>query len=73
MAYKAEDIYFTLFNGLHGSAHGHASTGGFTLQLQGDDLFSDSGRYSYVNKSERLQLKSALRTIRCLSQKIPIL
>ena len=57
MAYKAEDIYFTLFNGLHGSAHGHASTGGFTLQLQGDDLFSDSGRYSYVNKSERLQLK----------------
>ena len=39
MAYKAEDIYFTLFNGLHGSAHGHASTGGFTLQLQGMTYF----------------------------------
>ena len=57
MVYKTEDIYFTLFNGLHGSSHGHASTGSFTLQLQGDDLISDSGRYSYVNKAERLQLK----------------
>ncbi|WP_445448672.1 heparinase II/III domain-containing protein [Enterococcus faecalis] len=51
MVYKTEDIYFTLFNGLHGSSHGYASTGSFTLQLQGDDLISDSGRYSYVNQS----------------------
>ncbi|WP_270792260.1 heparinase II/III domain-containing protein, partial [Enterococcus faecalis] len=55
--YKTEDIYFTLFNGLHGSSHGHASTGSFTLQLQGDDLISDSGCYSYVNKAEWLQPK----------------
>lgn len=55
--YKTEDIYFTLFNGLHGSSHGHASTGSFTLQLQGDDLISDSGCYSYVNKAECLQPK----------------
>ena len=57
MFYKTEDIYFTLFNGLHGSSHGHASTGSFTLQLQGDDLISDSGCYSYVNKAEWLQPK----------------
>ncbi|RXW04391.1 heparinase, partial [Enterococcus faecalis] len=36
---------------------GHASTGSFTLQLQGDDLISDSGCYSYVNKAEWLQPK----------------
>ncbi|EOE09454.1 hypothetical protein Q9Q_01100 [Enterococcus faecalis EnGen0078] len=55
--YKTEDIYFTLFNGLYGSSHGHVSTGSFTLQLQGDDLISDSGCYSYVNKAEWLQPK----------------
>ena len=42
---------------MHGSSHGHASTGSFTLQLQGDDLISDSGCYSYVNKAEWLQPK----------------
>ncbi len=31
--------------------------GVFTLQLQGDDLISDSGCYSYVNKAEWLQPK----------------
>lgn len=57
IAYKTEEIYFTLCNGLHGSSHGHASIGSFTLQLQGNDLISDSGRYSYVNKDNRLKLK----------------
>lgn len=66
MFYKTEDIYFTLFNGLYGSSHGHVSTGSFTLQLQGDDLISDSGCYSYVNKAEWLQPKEVIRIIQCL-------
>ncbi|WP_312845305.1 heparinase II/III domain-containing protein [Enterococcus faecalis] len=43
MFYKTEDIYFTLFNGLYGSSHGHVSTGSFTLQLQSDEMMRNSG------------------------------
>lgn len=57
MVYKDQDIYFTLFNGLHGSGHGHASIGSFTLQLDGQDIIVDSGRYTYVNSEQRIQLK----------------
>nr|WP_277988615.1 alginate lyase family protein [Enterococcus sp. MSG2901] len=57
MVYKDQAIYFTLFNGLHGSGHGHASIGSFTLQLDGQDIIVDSGRYTYVNSEQRIQLK----------------
>lgn len=57
MVYKDQDIYFTLFNGLHGSGHGHASIGSFTLQLHGQDMIVDSGRYTYLNNKKRIQLK----------------
>lgn len=58
MAFKNQDIYFTLFNGLHGSSHGHSTTGSFTLQMQGEDIIIDSGRFSYVNNDWRLELKA---------------
>lgn len=57
LAYKDDDFYFTLFNGRHGSGHGHASLGSLTLHYQGKELIKDPGRYTYVEHPLRYQLK----------------
>lgn len=54
---KNQDLYFTLFNGRHGSSHGHASNGSFTLSYKGEDIFIDSGRYTYTETKLRRELK----------------
>lgn len=56
-ALKKENVYFTLFNGLHGSSHGHASAGSFTLNYQNEEIISDGGRYTYTESSIRKELK----------------
>lgn len=56
-SYKDEDVYFTLFNGLHGTGHGHASQGSFTLDIDNRPILIDSGRYSYMDHPIRIKLK----------------
>lgn len=56
-AYKDKKLYFTLFNGLHGSSHGHATNGSFTLDVDNQPLIVDSGRYTYMEHPLRKQLK----------------
>ncbi|MEJ1309978.1 heparinase II/III domain-containing protein [Enterococcus faecium] len=41
-------MYLTLFNGRHGSGHGHGSLGSITLDYQGKELIKDPGRYTYL-------------------------
>lgn len=57
-ALKNEKLYFTLFNGWHGSSHGHATNGSFTLNVLQNEVISDSGRYTYTESPERRELKS---------------
>lgn len=56
-AIKTPALYFTLSNGLHGSSHGHATTGSFTFQIGNRPIVMDSGRYTYTECSLRLALK----------------
>ncbi|EHR32345.1 heparinase II/III family protein [Helcococcus kunzii] len=55
---KNDTIYFSAFNGSHGSSHGHASNGSITLDIDGINFIVDPGRYSYDEKKERIFLKS---------------
>ncbi|UQF37952.1 heparinase II/III family protein [Vagococcus lutrae] len=57
LAYKNEDIYLTLFNGRHGSGHGHSSLGSLTLTYQGKEIIKDPGRYTYLEDPLRIILK----------------
>lgn len=57
LAYKDENIYFTMFNGRHGSGHGHASLGSLTLHYKGKEIVKDPGRYTYVEDELRMKLK----------------
>lgn len=57
-AIKNDEVYFTIANTLHGSSHGHATNGSLTLNLQGEDIFVDPGRFSYMEVNPRLMLKS---------------
>ncbi|WP_429976142.1 heparinase II/III domain-containing protein [Enterococcus sp. DIV0086] len=57
MAYKDSDIYLTLFNGRHGSGHGHGSLGSITLSYQGKEIIKDPGRYTYLEVYLRRYLK----------------
>lgn len=59
-ALKNERTYFTLFNGLHGSSHGHASNGSFTFNYQNEEIISDSGRYTYTESPLRRELKDIM-------------
>lgn len=56
-ALKTVNTYLTLFNGLHGSSHGHASTGSFTLNVNQQEMIADGGRYTYVEGTTRKMLK----------------
>lgn len=58
LAYKDQEIYLTLFNGRHGSGHGHAALGSLTLHYQGKELIKDPGRYTYLEHPIRHQLKA---------------
>lgn len=57
LAYKDANIYLTLFNGRHGSGHGHGSLGSITLDYQGKELIKDPGRYTYLEVPLRSYLK----------------
>ncbi len=43
--------------GTIGSGHGHADTLGIMYYADGEDILVDSGRYTYVNKDDRILLK----------------
>lgn len=59
LAYKDENNLITMFNGRHGSSHGHASLGSVTLTLNNSDLLGDPGRFTYQEYSPiRSGLKS---------------
>ncbi|MDV4150447.1 heparinase II/III family protein [Clostridium sp. AL.422] len=51
LAYKDNKHLITLFNGRHGSAHGHASLGSVTITLNKIDIIGDPGRFTYRNDS----------------------
>lgn len=51
LAYKDDNHLITLFNGRHGSAHGHASLGSVTITLNKADIIGDPGRFTYRNDS----------------------
>ncbi|MDB1921652.1 heparinase II/III family protein [Clostridium tertium] len=51
LAYKDNNHLITLFNGRHGSAHGHASLGSMTITLNKIDIVGDPGRFTYRNDS----------------------
>nr|WP_242835147.1 heparinase II/III family protein [Clostridium sartagoforme] len=40
-----------MFNGRHGSGHGHASLGSVTISLNKEDLIGDPGRFTYQQDS----------------------
>lgn len=54
---KDGDLYFTQFNGRHGSSHGHASNGSITLSYKDKEIISDGGRYTYRECKDRRILK----------------
>ncbi|MGX7163947.1 heparinase II/III domain-containing protein [Enterococcus massiliensis] len=59
MAYKEDTTFITLFNGRHGSGHGHAALGSLSILLKNQELIVDPGRYTYREDSKlRIQLKS---------------
>lgn len=55
---KKNDLYFTLFCGMHGSSHGHASQGGISLEMDGVHFVTHPGRYTYKECDERISFKS---------------
>ena len=55
---KKNDLYFTLFCGMHGSSHGHASQGGISLEMDGVNFVTHPGRYTYKECDERISFKS---------------
>lgn len=57
---KREDIYFSFFGGLHGSSHGHSSQGAFSLEINGIEIMTFAGRYTYKECELRNILKSEM-------------
>lgn len=55
---KENDLYFSLFCGMHGSSHGHASQGGINLAIDGVHFVTHPGRYTYKECDERISFKS---------------
>ncbi len=55
---KDDNYYLTCFNGLHGSSHGQSSQGSITLTYKGNPILIDSGRYTYTECKERIELNS---------------
>ncbi|WP_113885971.1 heparinase II/III family protein [Clostridium butyricum] len=51
LAYKDDNHLITLFNGRHGSAHGHATVGSVTINLNKHDIIGDPGRFTYLYNS----------------------
>ncbi|EDT75008.1 heparinase II/III family protein [Clostridium butyricum] len=51
LAYKDDNHLITLFNGRHGSAHGHATVGSVTINLSKHDIIGDPGRFTYLYNS----------------------
>ncbi len=56
--YKTEKDFVSLWNGWHGSGHGHASLGHLNLFLNGERVLCDSGRFTYQEGPLRNYLKS---------------
>lgn len=51
-------VFYSLHNGKHGSGHGHASLGNFTLSLGRTPFIVDPGRGTYMESPLRNYLKS---------------
>ena len=56
--YKTEKDFVSLWNGWHGSGHGHASLGHLNVFLNGERVLCDSGRFTYQEGPLRTYLKS---------------
>ncbi|WP_191271130.1 heparinase II/III family protein [Neobacillus kokaensis] len=56
--YKTEENFVSLWNGWHGSGHGHASLGHLNIILNGERVLCDSGRFTYQEGPLRNYLKS---------------
>ncbi|WP_318615245.1 heparinase II/III family protein [Sporosarcina sp. YIM B06819] len=56
--YKTEKDFVSLWNGWHGSGHGHASLGHLNVFLNGERVLCDSGRFTYQEGPLRSYLKS---------------
>lgn len=72
LAYKDSNVYLTLFNGRHGSGHGHASLGSLTFTYQGNTIFTDPGRYTYQEESLRVHLKEEFSHSSLIIDEIPL-
>lgn len=72
LAYKDPTIFLTLFNGRHGSGHGHASLGSLTLHYQGKEIIKDPGRYTYTEHPLRKQLKEEFSHSSLMIEQTPL-
>lgn len=57
-AFKTAEEHLTLFNGLHGSSHGHAAQGHLMVSAKQHPWIIGTGRYQYTESETRVALKS---------------
>lgn len=72
LVYKTENDYVSLWNGRHGSGHGHASLGHLNVFLKGERVLCDSGRFTYEEVPLRTYLKSAQAHSTVMVDNIPL-
>jgi hypothetical protein len=64
--YSTDDVFFHFHCGTLGAGHGHSDQLHFDLYANGEDIFVDAGRYTYVNKPERFDFKDSTAHNTCL-------
>jgi hypothetical protein len=64
--FDADSVFFHFHCGTLGAGHGHSDQLHIDLYANGEDVFVDSGRYTYVNKPERFEFKDSTAHNTCL-------
>ncbi|HAH61647.1 MAG TPA: heparinase [Treponema sp.] len=59
-------VFFHFHCGTLGAGHGHSDQLHIDLYANGEDIFVDAGRYTYVNKPERFEFKDGSAHNTCL-------
>ncbi|MFD3445937.1 heparinase II/III family protein [Microbacteriaceae bacterium 4G12] len=72
LVYKTNTDFVSLWNGRHGSGHGHASLGHINLFLNGERVLCDSGRFTYQEGPLRNYLKSAESHSSIIVDEVPL-
>ena len=72
LVYKTGNDFVSLWNGRHGSGHGHASLGHINVFLNGERVLCDSGRFTYQEGPLRNYLKSAESHSSVIVDEIPL-